>query len=100
MSDIPPRTIIFHMERGHFRNRLGLLYTQAISIVMAIPCVGDPVVLFRSVSLVKNIHPCMPNPLGGDHRFFRTSSLVEFEMHNPNFKADFCNPNFKQGVIP
>ena len=26
--------------------------------------------------------------------------LVGFEIHNPNFKGDFCNPNFKQGVIP
>ncbi len=31
---------------------------------------------FRSVSLVKNIHPCLPNPLGGDLRIFRTSSLA------------------------
>ncbi len=27
-------------------------------------------------------------------------NLVEFEIHDSNFKADFCNPNFKQGVIP
>ncbi len=28
------------------------------------------------------------------------TNFVEFEIHNPNFRADFCNPNFKQGVIP
>ena len=26
-------------------------------------------------------------------------NLVGFEIHNLDFKADFCNPNFKQGVF-
>ncbi len=26
--------------------------------------------------------------------------LVGFEIHKSDFKSDFCNPNFKQGVIP
>ena len=76
MSDVPLRTIIFHMERGSLPLSFRFTSTPAISIVMAILYVGGPVVLFRSVSLVKNIHPCLPNPLGEILRFFQTVSLM------------------------